>query len=212
MPNGYSWQGLVVILKFFSSLILLVAGTIGLVATNANATDHIISEVRVGAGVGDFSYNGRTHYYEYDREEINAELLFVPLSLGDGENASNDIIRMLLTPRPHLGGTFSLQNDGTSSLYGGLTWHYAFTPRLFIESSFGAAVHNGELNSALIGPGLLRRGYGSTILFRESVAIGAELRENLNVILQFSHMSHAGLAGAENSGKSSIHLKLGWEF
>ncbi len=80
------------------------------------------------------------------------------------------------------------------------------------KSSFGAALHDGELSPTRINPTTFQRGLGSAVLFRESFGIGAEVTDNLNVILQISHMSHAGLAGGNNSGQTDVALKLGFEF
>ena len=107
----------------------------------------------------------------------------------------------------------SFHDHTPSSIYSGLTWHHALGSVVFIESTFGGALHNGELDPVWTGGGTkLKRGLGSTLLFRESVAVGANLGEDMTVVLQISHMSHAGLAGDNNSGQTDVALKLGKKF
>ncbi len=207
-------------LRSWKFILTVVVGAFGLTLGNAAAADlfdvaaadKIIDEARFGASLSDFTFGEHQFYYEYDRPALNAEVLFSPLDFDYRETPSDGIIHTLLTPRPHLGGTLALENNGISSVYSGLTWHYALTTHLFVEASFGAAVHDGKLVATRIAPRRWRRGLGSRILFRESIAIGAAITENLNIIFQLAHMSHAEFAGSENAGQSSAHLKLGWKF
>ncbi len=129
-------------------LILIIAvGTIGLVVSNARAADKIIDEVRFGATVSDMVITEHYSFYEYDRMAVDAELLFSPLDFDRREAPSDGLIHALLTPRIHLGGILALEENGISSLYSGLTWHYALTSSLFLDTSFGPAIHNGEFGT-----------------------------------------------------------------
>ncbi|MEM1039445.1 MAG: acyloxyacyl hydrolase [Pseudomonadota bacterium] len=182
----------------------------------AESATGYIDELRFGGTSLDFAFEKSFDYYVYHREGLNAEVLFNEISFGPAADYEpGSFFHSLLTPRPHLGATVSLDSEGTSSLYAGLTWHQELGSIFFIEGSFGAAIHNGKMDEyePIPGqPGKVYRGLGSPVLFRESIAIGASITENLNVIVQLSHMSHAGLAGEANAGQTDLAVKLGWEF
>jgi len=186
--------------------LVFIAGFLYLIANTANAGERILDEIRFGGGISDIVFQGQASYYEYDRPSLNAELLFSPLNFDYRDRPGS-----LLTPRIHIGGTLGLENNGISSLYSGLTWRFPIVSSIFVEASLGAAIHNGKLTGTVIAPGLARRGMGSRILFRESIALGASLTENLNVIVELSHISHAGLAGGDNVGQTSAMIKFGWK-
>lgn len=197
----------VMLLRFLTVLsCLLIVGTV-------HAGDVTIDEARFGATAIDVRVIGSEQpHYEYKRAGINAEVLLSPYDFDWREAPSNDLIRVLLTPRLHIGATVGLEENATSSLYTGFTWHLDLGQTFFLESSFGFAVHDGDMDRSVMANGKFKRGYGSPILFRESLAVGAALSEHLNIILQVSHMSHAELAGDENAGQTDVALKLGYKF
>ncbi|MEL6946719.1 MAG: acyloxyacyl hydrolase [Pseudomonadota bacterium] len=184
-------------------------------AAHAQSPLSYIDELRLGATSLDFAFKDGFDFYVYYREGVNAEMLFTEVDFGADGYAPGTFVHSLLTPRPHVGTTISLDPDGASSIYGGLTWHQELGSVFFVEASFGAAVHNGKINrhEPIPGqPGKIYRGMGSSLLFRESIALGASVTKNLNVIVQLSHMSHAGLAGEDNAGQTDLAVKLGWSF
>ena len=133
--------------------------------------------------------------------DINGELLF-------GKTFSVD--RNPLLPRIHLGGSASLGGK-TSYGYAGLTWTFGVTDRLFVEGSFGGAVHNGQ-TGVIVDPG--HNKLGCSPLFRESAALGFRLTQNWNVLATIDHMSNAGLCGHDhgNRGLTNFGGKLGYRF
>jgi hypothetical protein len=110
-------------------------------------------------------------------------------------------------PRVHIGGSVNTAGK-TSYLYAGLTWNYDITPALFVEASFGGAIHNGD-TSPTPAPGM--SGLGCSPLFRESAAIGYRLNANWSVLVTIDHMSNAGLC-APNSGLTNVGGKVSYRW
>jgi len=52
-------------------------------------------------------------------------------------------LNQLLRPRLHFGGTINTEGN-TNELYAGFTWDVFLTRRLFVEGSFGGALHDGD--------------------------------------------------------------------
>ncbi|MEP0941835.1 MAG: acyloxyacyl hydrolase [Rhizobiaceae bacterium] len=192
---------------------LLAAGAAFLGAhAPATANDLQIDEARFGGSLIDIPTPDRQSYYRYNLPGVNAEVLFTPFDFEMGDEQSEGFLREVFTPRLHVGATIALDDYSPSSVYTGLTWHHALGEILFIESSFGATLHNGEMNPVRYSATKQKRGLGSPLLFRESLSVGANLTDTMTMVLQISHMSHAGLAGDNNSGQTDLALKLGHKF
>jgi hypothetical protein len=71
--------------------------------------------------------------------DINLELLLGRF----GPHYQSTFWNHLLRPRLHFGGSIST-DGGTSLAYSGLTWDVFLTQRLFVEGSFGGAIHDGS--------------------------------------------------------------------
>lgn len=189
-----------------TALICIIPGF----ATSASATDPIergpgysvergpgysfIDEVRFGvlaANLEDGSDGG-----DYT---INGELLFPRF----GGNYDDPIRNYFFRPRVHVG--VSISPDGVNQVYTGLTWDHHLTDRLFFETSFGAAAHDGET-------GVDPDSYGCTVQFRESASIGVELTEHLRVMATVDHMSNAGLCDDGNQGLTNAGVRLGYRW
>lgn len=112
--------------------------------------------------------------------------------------------------RPHLGATINF-NGLESMVYGGVTWTLplADTP-IFLEASFGAAVHNGST-----GPwGLAThpaRDLGCSLLFRESASVGFMITENASIMATIEHASNANMCQT-NRGLTNMGVRAGWRF
>lgn len=131
--------------------------------------------------------------------DINVELLFGRPQIHTGHR----IIDHFLTPRPHIGGSVNTEGD-TSQFYFGFTWDYRLMDRLFFESSFGGAVHDGPLDE----PGT--RSYGCTWNFRESASLGIAVTERMRIIGTVEHMSNANLCD-RNGGLTNAGVRLGYK-
>ncbi len=186
-------------------LLLAFSGT-------AQAQSVHIDEARFGGAWIDMPFGAEESYYNYDFPGINGEVLFAPFDFDMSEAGAEGIVRTLLTPRLHVGTTISFDDATPSSIYTGLTWHHQFTERFFVETSFGGAWHDGETSLKQISATKYQWGLGSNLLFRESVSLGVNLTDTVNVLLQLTHISHAGLAGSENHGQTDLALKFGKEF
>jgi hypothetical protein len=105
---------------------------------------------------------------------------------------------------PHLGASINARGY-TNSLYTGLTWHFDFSEKIFIEASFGGAIHNGNLKTSL-----KKRALGSRLLFRESFSVGVQANEKQAISVMIDHMSNAGLV-KPNPGFTDIGIRYGYK-
>lgn len=133
--------------------------------------------------------------------DINGEFLArLPISVSPSVPA-------WLIPRPHVG--FTLNTAGkTSSLYAGFTWDYDITQRIFVEASFGGAIHNGYTGKT---PRYHENSLGCSPLFRESASLGYRLTEHWSLMGTVEHMSNAGLC-KQNRGLTNFGGRLGYSF
>lgn len=152
-------------------------------------------EFRVGAFYTDFDGNKRAE----DGVVLNTEVLFGRLEVQSGYA----LVDRLLNFRPHVGVTFN-SFGGTSVAYVGATSDYALTDWLYLETSFGAAIHDGPINDE---PDSL----GCTANFRESFGVGVKVSEQVRLLATVDHISNAGLCD-ENQGLTTAGLRLGYRW
>jgi lipid A 3-O-deacylase len=127
--------------------------------------------------------------------DINLEILLGRF----GSSYHNVLWNHFLRPRIHFGGSIST-DSGTSLAYAGLTWDVFLTRRLFLEGSFGGALHDGPDNE-----------FGCSVNFRESGSVGITLAASWDIMATVDHMSNAGLCD-ENRGLTTIGIRLGRKF
>ena len=133
-------------------------------------------------------------------QDANVELLFTPFELGEW-NWIGEI-------RPHVGATVNF-GGLESQVYAGLSWTWhVFDGPVFVEGSFGAALHSGASD----GVSYPARNLGCPALFRESLSLGYDLTEQASVMATFEHSSHAGLCGEHNEGITNLGVRVGWSF
>ena len=121
-----------------------------------------------------------------------------------------DLFTSYFIPRPHLGGSLNTRGD-TSFAFAGLSWTVDITQRVFVEASFGGAMHNGNTQS---NPALIpadRSALGCSPLFRESGSIGYRLSQNWSVMATVEHLSNAGACN-QNRGLTNVGARLGYTF
>lgn len=159
------------------------------------AAPSLLSEFRFGAMAQDPW--GR----EGDSANLSGEVLF------QKPFTPADLFTSYFVPRPHLGGSLNLANK-TSFAYTGFTWTLDVAPRLFVEGSLGAAVHNGY-TTAFAPPD--RAALGCSPLFRESGSVGVRLSANWNLTATVERLSNGGLC-SDNKGLTNVGARLGYTF
>lgn len=133
--------------------------------------------------------------------DLNGEILFAKPFL------TADPTINLFIPRPHIGGTLSLDSK-TSHAYVGLTWSFDITSSIFVEASFGGGVNDGK--SGFVVPAD-RVAIGCNWNFRESASIGYRLSRNWTIMGTVEHISNAGLCN-QNRGLTNAGVRIGYTF
>lgn len=178
--------------------LLTVAGLIVGVAASSSAAradgDFFrLDELRLGG-----SYHSIEGWPNEHGVDVTGEALF-----GREGPVRPSLAEFFLKPRWHIGASLNTSGD-TSQIYAGLTWDYYLTNWLFLEGTFGGAVHDGPLDEPH------RASYGCRANFRESAGVGLRLSERVRLIAEIDHMSQAQLCAERNSGLTNIGLKLGY--
>ncbi|MFP4538891.1 MAG: acyloxyacyl hydrolase [Dichotomicrobium sp.] len=153
----------------------------------------IIDEIRLGALVHDLESNDNE-----DGWDVNVEALFHRLGPRTG-----DPLDILLSPRPHVGVSLNTSGD-TNVGYFGLTWDARLTETLFVEASFGGALHDGPTGDS-------NDSFGCTANFREAAAVGLALAPGWNLLATVSHVSNGGACG-QNQGLTSTGVQVGYHW
>ncbi len=112
-----------------------------------------------------------------------------------------------LIPRPHIGFTANTAGK-TSHAYVGVSWTYDITQKIFVEASFGGAVHNGYTGNV---PKRGENSLGCSPLFRESGSLGYRLTEHWSVMATVEHLSNAGIC-KQNRGLTNVGGRVGYSF
>lgn len=133
--------------------------------------------------------------------DINLEILFGR----PARHYSHWLLEHYLRPRPHIGASINTNGD-TSQVYAGVTWDIKLTDRMFFESTFGGALHNGPHDG---DEG--ESSFGCTLNFRESASLGFVLSERWRLLLTVDHMSNAGLCD-ENRGITNAGVRFGYKW
>ena len=177
----------------------LAAGALVALSVPALAGDNLVDEVRLG--VYDHSSPMFQTRHETTDPDINAEALF----------KSPDWLSWAWSPRPMIGANINT-GGGTSIGYAGLAWDWNFTQSMFLEGSFGGAIHNGNTSGPSGGGNPRdRNNYGCRVMFHESASLGYRFDENVSVMLTVDHMSNASLCN-ENPGLTDAGVRLGYSF
>lgn len=154
-----------------------------------------VSEIRLGG----FAHDPWS--MERGSGNIHGEVLFAkPFTPAD-------LFLKYFVPRPHVGA--SLNTSGaTSFAFVGLTWTFDITPQLFVEASFGGAVHDGETRRVI---GSDRSALGCSPLFRESASVGFRLSQNWSIMATVEHLSNGGFCSV-NRGLTNVGARVGYTF
>lgn len=167
----------------------------------ALAQDFGVSEIRGGVFAHSVDEPGAFFgVFDTSRvQDVNVEMLFDVPSLTQW--VSWGVVR------PHLGATLNF-GGLESMVYGGVSWTVpVFDSPVFVEASFGGAVHNG----AVAGATYPARNLGCSVLFRESASLGVMINDNASVMATIEHASNANLC-ADNRGLTNMGIRFGWTF
>ncbi|MBX3494153.1 MAG: acyloxyacyl hydrolase [Parvibaculum sp.] len=181
-------------MKQKTSLFAAVAATALICAGVPAAAEGFISEMRLGVMDHDSSMFHNSH--ETSDPDINAEIRF----------ASPEFLAWAFAPRPLIGGTINTGN-GTSFGYAGLGWTFDLTDALFIDLTFGGAVHDGATN----GRTATSKDYGCRAQFHESGSIGYRFDKSNALMLTVEHMSNGGLC-TRNEGLTNTGIRYAYTF
>ncbi len=189
------------------SLLVLLMGSSGVLgsdfkrqtsSSHAPIQPSFLSEFRFGLSAQDpWGPEGRD-----GSANLTGEILFAkPFT-------ASDLFTSYFIPRPHVGGSVNV--DGrTSFAYAGLSWTIDVTPDIFVEGSFGGAVHNGKDTSHPLSD---RQDVGCSPLFRESGSVGVRLSANWSVMATIEHLSDGGTCSDENRGLTNVGARVGYSF
>jgi len=182
--------------------VVFVAAAIGVLLGSGAARAQVpyLDELKIGGLAHDVTLFGR---HVESGADINLEALF----------KSPDFLSVIGSPRPHIGTDINTAGN-TSDVYAGLTWgitlfHNVLQPGdgIFVNGSLGGALHDGYELSAPPG----RKRLGFPLLFRESVELGYQITQSVNVAAFADHISNANLA-PRNAGITSAGARLGFKF
>lgn len=189
------------------SLLALFVGSTGVLGSDfkrqansfqAPSQPNLLSEFRFGLSAQDpWGAEGRD-----GSANLTGEILFAkPFT-------ASDLFTSYFIPRPHVGGSLNLDGQ-TSFAYAGLSWTIDITPNVFVEGSFGGAVHNGKDSDHPLSD---RKSLGCSPLFRESGSVGVRLSANWSVMATIEHLSDGGTCSDENRGLTNVGARVGYSF
>jgi lipid A 3-O-deacylase len=168
-----------------------------------NPIANVVSELRLGLHAHDVHHAALpfsvSEWKLNQIENISFDVLF--------HSPDYDVFRWIGSPRPEVGATVNFGGkDSIAHL--GLTWQLPiFDTPVYLEGTFGAAVHNGALTGAAPG----RKSFGCHINFYERFGVGMHVTENTTATLTYEHTSNNEWCGA-NDGLSNFGLRVGWKF
>ena len=133
-------------------------------------------------------------------QDLNVELLFDTPGLTEWVSLGE--------LRPHVGAT--LNTAGLESMvYAGVSWTVpVFDSPVFVEGTFGGAVHNGSVNGGAVMPA---RDLGCSLLFRESLSVGVQVSDKASIMATIEHASNANLCNG-NRGLTNMGIRFGYKF
>lgn len=193
---------------------ILACGLLVLGGLNFNLCQ--ADEIRVGLSYQDVSIDGLGGIK--GKEESNG------LSL-DYVSSEITFLDFALKPKAYVGGVVNLSGN-TSYGGGGLVWDTKLTGDLIGEISFGAAVHNGNLEIPTPGTASSMEEalkfeklnaenieFGSRVLFRTQFAIGYDIDEQMKMLFYYDHLSHGNiLSQGSNEGLEAFGVRIGHRF
>lgn len=191
-------------------------------ASAAQAQDWLTSITLVEVKGGVLAHDIMKDNEHTNSIDLNLEFAFEstrPIDFGNGA------LNFVLNPRGIIGGSINTEGD-THQAYVALDWRYQFISGIFVEASFGAVGHNGNLeqdtvacppsatctlsgNRAYVDTG--EPSLGFPVLFREHAEVGYQMDSGWSISVFGAHMSNAGLS-SDNDGMDFVGLRFGYAF
>jgi lipid A 3-O-deacylase len=189
-----------------SAIVLALCATSAARAENLYAPQPfagVVDELRVGFLAYDVHHAALpflVNEWKVDRFQVASfDVLFTSPDL--------DVFRWVGSPRPEVGTSINFAG-GASIAHAGLTWQLpVFDMPIYLEGTFGAAVHNG----ALTGAAAPEKNFGCRVNFYERFGVGYNFSEQVTATLTYEHTSNNGYCDA-NDGLSNFGLRVGWKF
>jgi lipid A 3-O-deacylase len=167
----------------------IVGALIAVAATAAVATAAVASEIRLGVLAHD-PLAGKE-----DGIDLNAEFFFNGWTGNEGE----------WQLRPSIGATVNLEGD-TNQAHISLNYGGPISDSWFLEFSAGAAIHDGELETADVH----KKELGGRVLIRGAVSLGVMLSDTVSLSIYADHLSNAGVE-ERNEGLETAGLRIGFK-
>ena len=165
-----------------------------------------ITELRGGAMIDDVELYGPPVYIVPVPDSLSFSNLSV-VNL-DALFVSPDMFKWIGSPRPTLGITYDFTHE--SMVHASLNWHLPVANTgLFVETEFGAAVHNGALSGATKP----FRNLGCRALFYWSASIGYNFDDHWSIMATEQHGSQGGICTWQNNwGLNYDGIRIGYKF
>ena len=136
-----------------------------------------------------------------------------------------EFLDFALKPKAYIGGTLNISGD-TSYGGAGLLWDTDLSNAFNVEFSFGAVIHDGELELPLPSTATSAAElaeferlnaenieFGSRVLFRSQFAAGYRVSEDINLQIYYEHLSHGKiLSNGSNEGLDTLGIRIGKRF
>ena len=190
-------------------MIKKITATVSLLALALPAQAQLVEEARIGVMDHNICIANCKNANKEGSPNIEGELVF----------KSPELLSFAFKPRPYL--VASLNTAGDTNFGGfGLLWNWDFAEGWSIEPGIGYVLHDG-INDPQFDPGdpnfltlaEERIFFGSTDLFRTSLAINRDFNDRWGVQLQYEHLSHGQIIGnGRNQGVDNIGARIYWRF
>lgn len=161
-------------------------------------TFSFLQEVRVGAYAHNWIHN------ENAPVDLSVEALSSPLTFPG--NFTNPWVSWFFVPRMNLGAMINIEGK-TSYGFGGFTWRIPVYGPLYFEGELGGAINNAVRTQT---PDRVDMGCVAT--FRESGGFGVQLTQNVDLLLNIEHISHATFCSKTNPGITDVGFRIGYKF
>lgn len=201
-------------MKLSSIKVLSIVAICLTAATSAKAQ---VSEIRIGIS----EFDERTLNLPYSNNRANENSVALNFEIVFNEP---DFLKWALSPQPYIGGTLNLEGK-TSFGGGGLLWRQTMGEKLYGDFSFGLVAHTGTNNIKLSSPiseeelmtpaGFARlnaffdrfrseKQFGSSILFRQQIALGYNLNDDWSGEMFIEHISNGKILSSEENDGANI--------